>query len=70
MSSCTRRVYLRGAKVLKPKSSARVSVSPNREVFKARHRLTGKKVALKKVLMDDEKEGVRDRKSFLMSSLT
>ncbi|XP_075885329.1 cyclin-dependent kinase 9-like [Nelusetta ayraudi] len=27
------------------------------EVFKARHRLTGKKVALKKVFLDDEKEG-------------
>lgn len=32
---------------------------PNREVFKARHRVTGKKVALKKVFLDDETEGVR-----------
>lgn len=55
---------------LNPKSSGRASVFPNREVFKARHRLTGKKVALKKVFLDDEKEGVRERKSFLMSSLT
>lgn len=31
-----------------------------REVFKAKHRTTGKKVALKKVLMENEKEGVRD----------
>lgn len=31
----------------------------NREVFKAKHRQTGKKVALKKVLMENEKEGVR-----------
>ncbi len=30
-----------------------------REVFKAKHRQTGKKVALKKVLMENEKEGVR-----------
>lgn len=30
------------------------------EVFKAKHRQTGKKVALKKVLMENEKEGVRD----------
>lgn len=29
-----------------------------REVFKAKHRQTGKKVALKKVLMENEKEGV------------
>ncbi|XP_058614545.1 cyclin-dependent kinase 9-like [Onychostoma macrolepis] len=28
-----------------------------REVFKAKHRQTGKKVALKKVLMENEKEG-------------
>lgn len=33
----------------------------NREVFKAKHRQTGKKVALKKVLMENEKEGVRSR---------
>lgn len=30
----------------------------SREVFKAKHRLTGQKVALKKVLMENEKEGV------------
>lgn len=30
----------------------------HREVFKAKHRQTGKKVALKKVLMENEKEGV------------
>ncbi|MEE6527676.1 hypothetical protein FKM82_029230, partial [Ascaphus truei] len=29
----------------------------HREVFKAKHRQTGKKVALKKVLMENEKEG-------------
>lgn len=29
-----------------------------REVFKAKHRQTGQKVALKKVLMENEKEGV------------
>lgn len=28
------------------------------EVFKAKHRQTGQKVALKKVLMENEKEGV------------
>lgn len=28
-------------------------------MFKAKHRQTGKKVALKKVLMENEKEGVR-----------
>lgn len=33
----------------------------DREVFKAKHRQTGKKVALKKVLMENEKEGVRNR---------
>lgn len=33
--------------------------SLHREVFKAKHRQTGKKVALKKVLMENEKEGVR-----------
>ena len=32
----------------------------SREVFKAKHRQTGEKVALKKVLMENEKEGVRD----------
>lgn len=32
--------------------------SARREVFKAKHRKTGKKVALKKVLMENEKEGV------------
>lgn len=37
-----------------------VSHSLPREVFKAKHRQTGKKVALKKVLMENEKEGVRD----------
>lgn len=31
-----------------------------REVFKAKHRQTGKKVALKKVLMENEKEGVSE----------
>lgn len=31
------------------------------EVFKAKHRQTGKKVALKKVLMENEKEGVREK---------
>lgn len=36
-----------------------VSVFVLREVFKAKHRQTGKKVALKKVLMENEKEGVR-----------
>lgn len=35
-----------------------VSLSACREVFKAKHRLTGQKVALKKVLMENEKEGV------------
>lgn len=35
-------------------------LSPSREVFKAKHRQTGKKVALKKVLMENEKEGVRN----------
>lgn len=36
----------------------------SREVFKAKHRQTGKKVALKKVLMENEKEGVkRDNKA-------
>lgn len=34
------------------------SPPPPREVFKAKHRQTGKKVALKKVLMENEKEGV------------
>ncbi|ELW62016.1 Tetratricopeptide repeat protein 16 [Tupaia chinensis] len=33
------------------------SSSPPKEVFKAKHRKTGKKVALKKVLMENEKEG-------------
>lgn len=33
-------------------------LSFHREVFKAKHRQTGKKVALKKVLMENEKEGV------------
>ena len=33
-------------------------LSACREVFKAKHRKTGKKVALKKVLMENEKEGV------------
>lgn len=33
-------------------------LSALREVFKAKHRLTGQKVALKKVLMENEKEGV------------
>lgn len=36
-----------------------VSLPTFREVFKAKHRQTGKKVALKKVLMENEKEGVR-----------
>lgn len=36
-------------------------LSLHREVFKAKHRQTGKKVALKKVLMENEKEGVRGR---------
>lgn len=36
-----------------------------REVFKAKHRQTGKKVALKKVLMENEKEGVRTCSSIL-----
>lgn len=39
--------------------------SPCREVFKAKHRQTGKKVALKKVLMENEKEGVRTCSSIL-----
>jgi hypothetical protein len=30
----------------------------NREVFKAKDRITKKHVAMKKVLMDNEKEGV------------
>lgn len=34
------------------------SFSACREVFKAKHRQTGQKVALKKVLMENEKEGV------------
>lgn len=38
--------------------SSRVFLSACREVFKARHRKTGQKVALKKVLMENEKEGV------------
>lgn len=33
-------------------------LSACREVFKAKHRKTGQKVALKKVLMENEKEGV------------
>jgi len=36
-----------------------------REVFKAKHRKTGKHVALKKVLMENEKEGVRTCSSIL-----
>uniref|UniRef100_G3UQR4 Cyclin dependent kinase 9 n=1 Tax=Meleagris gallopavo TaxID=9103 RepID=G3UQR4_MELGA len=36
---------------------SRVSSRSYREVFKAKHRQTGKKVALKKVLMENEKEG-------------
>lgn len=35
-----------------------IPLSTCREVFKAKHRLTGQKVALKKVLMENEKEGV------------
>jgi hypothetical protein len=35
-----------------------VSLSACREVFKAKHRETGQKVALKKVWMENEKEGV------------
>lgn len=35
-----------------------VSLPACREVFKAKHRKTGQKVALKKVLMENEKEGV------------
>lgn len=35
---------------------------PRREVFKAKHRQTGQKVALKKVLMENEKEGVSRRR--------
>lgn len=35
-----------------------LSLYSYREVFKAKHRQTGKKVALKKVLMENEKEGV------------
>lgn len=42
-----------------PHSSVVLSHVFNREVFKAKHRQTGKKVALKKVLMENEKEGVR-----------
>ena len=38
---------------------ANVASAFPREVFKAKHRQTGKKVALKKVLMENEKEGVR-----------
>ncbi|XP_027629795.1 cyclin-dependent kinase 9 [Tupaia chinensis] len=40
-----------------PGESSWVSLSACREVFKAKHRKTGKKVALKKVLMENEKEG-------------
>lgn len=57
---------LRAMVVLKPSPHQSVTTffllsSPvfNREVFKAKHRQTGKKVALKKVLMENEKEGVR-----------
>lgn len=38
--------------------SSQISFCFYREVFKAKHRQTGKKVALKKVLMENEKEGV------------
>ncbi len=37
--------------------------SSHREVFKAKHRKTRKVVALKKVLMENEKEGVGTRMS-------
>lgn len=37
---------------------SQVCLCSYREVFKAKHRQTGKKVALKKVLMENEKEGV------------
>lgn len=43
-------------------------VSLHREVFKAKHRQTGKKVALKKVLMENEKEGVRFKPSSSVAS--
>lgn len=42
----------------RPDKTSWVSLSACREVFKAKHRKTGKKVALKKVLMENEKEGV------------
>lgn len=41
-----------------PEESSWVPLSACREVFKAKHRKTGQKVALKKVLMENEKEGV------------
>lgn len=41
-----------------PSQPSPPSPPPHREVFKAKHRQTGKKVALKKVLMENEKEGV------------
>lgn len=42
----------------RPDETSWVPLSACREVFKAKHRKTGKKVALKKVLMENEKEGV------------
>lgn len=51
-------MYFRGAEVPEPKASALLGLL-NREVFKARHRQSGMKVALKKVFLDNEKEGVR-----------
>lgn len=42
----------------RPQESSWVPLSACREVFKAKHRKTGQKVALKKVLMENEKEGV------------
>lgn len=47
-----------GRALRKWSDEVRVSPSAYREVFKAKHRLTGQKVALKKVLMENEKEGV------------
>lgn len=41
-----------------PHGFSRVFLCACREVFKAKHRQTGQKVALKKVLMENEKEGV------------
>uniref|UniRef100_A0A8C2R955 Protein kinase domain-containing protein n=1 Tax=Capra hircus TaxID=9925 RepID=A0A8C2R955_CAPHI len=44
--------------VTKYEKLAKIGQGTFGEVFKAKHRKTGQKVALKKVLMENEKEGV------------